>query len=259
MSQGDSRPGQPFLRVDSLTSGYRQVPIVHDVTLEVHRGELACIVGPNGSGKSNILKAIAGLLPPFSGTVTLDSRDVTGCKTPELVRAGMGYVPQVDDVFPPLTVEENLEVGGYCLDARRIAERKDAVLELFPRLTTMLQRHAGRLSGGERKMVAMARVLMLEPSLLLLDEPTAGLSEELATRMLGTQLRQLTDAGTAVLLVEQRAALAIETSDWAYVMGSGSVRYSASTAEIGADSSFGHVFLGGAHSPEAESDPALDL
>lgn len=248
------------MRVDSLTTGYRQLPIVQDVSLEVHRGELACIVGPNGSGKSTTLKAVAGLLPLFSGSVTLDSCDVTSFKTTELVRAGMGYVPQVNDVFAPLSVDENLDVGGYCLAAREIAPRKEAVLEMFPRLSSMRGRPAGQLSGGERKMVAMARVLMLEPSVLLLDEPTAGLTEELATRMLGVQLKRLTDAGIAVLLVEQRAALALEKADWVYVMGSGRVRHSGSTADIGADPNFSDIFLGGVEAEESasEAEPVIE-
>lgn len=251
----DRGSSEPRLRVTELTTGYRQLAVVREVSFEVHPGELACIVGPNGSGKSTALKAIAGLLPAFSGSVHLGDRDVTGVKTFELVRAGLGYVPQINDVFAPLSVEENLDVGGFCLDSHSLARRKAAVLEMFPRLKEMLTRPAGKLSGGERKMVAMARVLMLEPSVLILDEPTAGLTEELARRMLSVQLRSLVDEGIAVLLVEQRAGIALENADWVYVMGSGTVQHAGPTSDITRDSEFAELFLGSAASTDAGGDP----
>lgn len=239
--------GDVVLTVHDLTSGYSGVPIVHDLSLVLVAGTTACVVGPNGCGKSTMLKTLAGLIRPMSGTVELmDKGDITTMSTAERAANGVGYVPQIDDVFPPLTVEENILVGGYRLPKRKVAANKDAVLDLFPRLRGMLKRHAGVLSGGERKMLAMARVLMLEPSVLLLDEPTAGLTEEMATRLLDEQLGELKHSGIAILLVEQRANLAMASADWAFVLNAGRVRRSGSAQELRSDPDFAHIFLGGA-------------
>lgn len=238
--------GTTVLGVRDLTVGYNGVPIVHDVSLELVAGTTACVVGPNGCGKSTLLKGLAGLVKPMGGVVDLAGRgDITGMSTAERAVSGMGYVPQIDDVFKPLTVEENIVIGGYTLSRSKVAANKERVLELFPRLKSMLKRHAGVLSGGERKMLAMARVLMLEPTVLLLDEPTAGLTEEMASRLLDEQLTELKADGIAVLLVEQRANLAMASADWAYVLATGRVRRSGSAAQLRADPSFSHIFLGG--------------
>ncbi|KWX65553.1 ABC transporter ATP-binding protein [Mycobacterium sp. NAZ190054] len=238
--------GTTVLGVRDLTVGYNGVPIVHDVSLELVAGNTACVVGPNGCGKSTLLKGLAGLVTPMGGTVELAGRgDITTMSTADRAANGMGYVPQIDDVFKPLTVEENIVIGGYTLARDKVAANKERVLELFPRLKAMLKRHAGVLSGGERKMLAMARVLMLEPKVLLLDEPTAGLTEEMASRLLDEQLAELKASGIAVLLVEQRANLAMASADWAYVLATGRVRRSGSAAELRADPSFSHIFLGG--------------
>jgi ABC-type branched-subunit amino acid transport system ATPase component len=238
--------GTTVLDVNDLTVGYNGVPIVHNVSLELVAGRTACVVGPNGCGKSTLLKGLAGLIKPMGGTVELADRgDITGMSTAERAAGGMGYVPQIDDVFKPLTVEENIVIGGYTLSRDKVAANRERVLELFPRLKSMLKRHAGVLSGGERKMLAMARVLMLEPKVLLLDEPTAGLTEEMASRLLDEQLAELKTGGIAVLLVEQRANLAMASADWAYVLATGRVRRSGSAAQLRADPSFSHIFLGG--------------
>lgn len=240
-------PGDVVLTVRDLVAGYSGVPIVHDVSLTLVAGQTACVVGPNGCGKSTMLKALAGLITPMGGTVELmDNGDITTMSTAERAANGMGYVPQIDDVFAPLTVAENIMVGGYRLPAKKVAVNRDRVLDLFPRLRTMLKRHAGVLSGGERKMLAMARVLMLEPSVLLLDEPTAGLTEEMASRLLDEQLGELKRSGIAILLVEQRANLAMASADWAFVLSAGRVRRSGSAAELRDDPDFAHIFLGGA-------------
>ena len=236
-----------LLRVDNLTAGYQGVAVVHDIKLQLVAGQTACVVGPNGCGKSTLLKTVAGLIRPIGGSVELAAcGDITAMSTAERAANGMGYVPQIDDVFAPLTVEENIMVGGYRLSAQRSRANRDKVLDLFPRLRNMLKRHAGVLSGGERKMLAMARVLMLEPRVLLLDEPTAGLSEEMASRLFDEQLAELKRAGLAVLLVEQRANLAMASADWAYVLATGRVRRSGSASELRADPNFSHIFLGGA-------------
>jgi ABC-type branched-subunit amino acid transport system ATPase component len=246
LDDAQNTAGATVLEVHDLTVGYHGVPIVQNVSLELVAGNTACVVGPNGCGKSTLLKGLAGLIKPMGGTVGLvDRGDITGMSTAERAANGMGYVPQIDDVFKPLTVEENIVIGGYALSRKKVAANKDRVLELFPRLKSMLKRHAGVLSGGERKMLAMARVLMLEPKVLLLDEPTAGLTEEMASRLLDEQLAELKASGIAVLLVEQRANLAMASADWAYVLATGRVRRSGSAAELRADPSFSHIFLGG--------------
>lgn len=248
MSLGDDgiSAGAKVLGVADLTVGYNGVPIVQGVSLELLAGATACVVGPNGCGKSTLLKGLAGLVKPMGGTVELAGRgDITTMSTADRAASGVGYVPQIEDVFKPLTVEENILIGGYTLGRDKVAANKERVLELFPRLKTMLKRHAGVLSGGERKMLAMARVLMLEPKVLLLDEPTAGLTEEMATRLLDEQLAELKASGIAVLLVEQRANLAMASADWAYVLANGRVRRSGSAAQLRADPSFAHIFLGG--------------
>lgn len=248
--------GATVLGVRDLTVGYNGVPIVHSVSLDLVAGATACVVGPNGCGKSTLLKGLAGLVTPMGGTVELAGRgDITTMSTAERAAGGMGYVPQIDDVFKPLTVEENIVIGGYTLSRNKVAANKERVLDLFPRLRSMLKRHAGVLSGGERKMLAMARVLMLEPKVLLLDEPTAGLTEEMASRLLDEQLAELKGGGIAVLLVEQRANLAMASADWAYVLATGRVRRSGSAAELRADPSFSHIFLGGTEEnfPAAET------
>jgi ABC-type branched-subunit amino acid transport system ATPase component len=256
MSRDSAAPvlGQKVLGVTDLSVGYNGVAIVHGVSLEVTAGTTSCVVGPNGCGKSTLLKGLAGLVTPMAGTVELKDRgDITTMSTAERAAGGMGYVPQIDDVFKPLTVEENIVIGGYTLPRNKVAANKERVLELFPRLKTMLKRHAGVLSGGERKMLAMARVLMLEPTVLLLDEPTAGLTEEMASRLLDEQLAELKTGGIAILLVEQRANLAMASADWAYVLASGRVRRSGSAAELRADPSFSHIFLGGTEENFASS------
>jgi branched-chain amino acid transport system ATP-binding protein len=169
---------------------------------------------------------------------------VTNLPTDELARSGMGYVPQINDVFTALTVRENLEMGGYLLEASSIGRRIDEVVEMFPTIRRVLGSRAGKLSGGERKMLAMARVLMLDPHVLVLDEPTANLSPDLATKLLKEYVRRLADAGKAVLLVEQRAAAALEISDRAHVLVSGRVKLSGSSSELLAMEDFAEVFLG---------------
>src|SRR5579885_517656 len=206
-ADGVERPAAHLL-VEDLAAGYGGAPIVSGVSLTVGRGEIVSIIGPNGAGKSTALKAIVGVIAALRGRVTLDGADVTNLRTDQLARRGIGYVPQVDDVFDPLTVAENLEMGGYLLDRAALAARRAEVLDLFPPLAAMLQRGARKLSGGERKMLAMGRVLMLKPSVLVLDEPTAGLSPRLAAELLHDHVRRLAKAGAAVLLVEQRATAA---------------------------------------------------
>jgi ABC-type branched-subunit amino acid transport system ATPase component len=179
-----SAAAQPHLAVVSAEAGYGTVPIITDVSLEVRRGEIVTVVGPNGAGKSTLLKAIVGSLQLTAGEVRLAGNRVDHLATQQLARIGLGYVPQSDDVFTPLSVRENLLLGGYLCGRRVIQERVEQVYQLFPPLRGMQSRTAGKLSGGERKMLALGRALMSEPTVLVLDEPTANLSPELSDRVL---------------------------------------------------------------------------
>jgi branched-chain amino acid transport system ATP-binding protein len=243
-----SAEAQAALRADGITAGYGGDPVIREVSVRAESGTVISVVGPNGSGKSTLLKALTGVLSVSAGQVRVHGRDVTRLAPEEMARAGVGYVPQVDDVFAPLTVRENLEMGGYLLHRRQLAPRIEQVLAVFPRLGTMLGRPAGKLSGGERKMLAMGRVLMLQPAVFLLDEPTANLAPAIATALLRDHVRQLAARGAAVLIVEQRARAVLAISDRTYVMGGGELRMEGTPAELSASPDFVASFLGG-HRP----------
>jgi branched-chain amino acid transport system ATP-binding protein len=245
------RERDAHLRVSNVSAGYGGLPIIRAVTASVGRGEVVSVIGPNGAGKSTLLKAIVGVLEPIEGEITLAGVRLDGLRAEEIARSGVGYVPQVHDVFEPLTVKENLEMGGYRLPRRAVAGRIEEVAAAFPQLAPMLSRAAGNLSGGERKMVAIGRVLMTRPSLVILDEPTAGLAPKLADRMLGDYVRGLAARAAAVLLVEQRAREALAISDFAYVMAAGVVEIAAPAAEILGRADLSDVFLGRASRPTA--------
>jgi ABC-type branched-subunit amino acid transport system ATPase component len=237
-------PGVP-LRAQGITAGYGGDPVIRDITVQTSPGEVVSLVGPNGSGKSTLLKSLVGVVRVSSGTVQVGDRDLTNAAPEEVARAAVGYVPQVDDVFAPLTVRENLEMGGYLLRRKQIAEHIERVLAVFPRLGGMLGRSAGKLSGGERKMLAMGRVLMLDPGVFLLDEPTANLAPQVASALLTEHVRKLAASGAAVLIVEQRARAVLAISDRTYVLGGGEVRMVGTPAELSASPDFVESFLGG--------------
>jgi ABC-type branched-subunit amino acid transport system ATPase component len=234
------------LRAQDVTAGYGGDPVIRGITLSASPGEVVSLVGPNGSGKSTLLKSLVGIVRVSSGTVLVGDRDVTNRRPEDIARAGVGYVPQVDDVFVPLTVKENLEMGGYLLPRQQVAEAVERVLAVFPRLSTMLGRAAGKLSGGERKMLAMGRVLMINPGVFLLDEPTANLAPRVAAELLEEHVRRLAVGGASVLIVEQRARAALAISDLTYVLGGGEVRMQGLPAELSANPDFIESFLGGA-------------
>ncbi|HET7174029.1 MAG TPA: ABC transporter ATP-binding protein [Nocardioidaceae bacterium] len=242
---GRASRGGASLVVHKLTDGYDGRPVVHSVDLTVLPGEIVSIVGPNGSGKSSLLKGIMGEVPIHEGRVELDGRDITGFAPEDVVRAGVGYVPQVDDVFPPLTVRENLEMGGYLLPARQVSSRIDEVVAVFPALERLLPRRAGKISGGERKMLAFGRVLMLRPSLFVLDEPTANLAPRVAAQLLDENVRRLSSSGASTLIVEQRARAVLSISDGTFVLTGGRVRMSGTPDELATDPAFVESFLGG--------------
>ena len=234
----------PVLSVQNITAGYGRVQIVRDVSVEVGGGEVVAIVGPNGAGKSTLLKAIMGLIHVWSGNITVGTLAASSMATERLVRGGVGYVPQVADVFTPLSVSENLDIGGYTLSQAELARRRNEVIDVFPRVGLLLHRTAGKLSGGERKMVGIARALMTRPSVLLLDEPTAGLSAEVAKTLLTSHLPALRELNVGVLLVEQKATAALDAADWAYVMASGEVRYSGTATGLRNHPRFSDIFFG---------------
>jgi ABC-type branched-subunit amino acid transport system ATPase component len=236
--------GEP-LRATGVTAGYGGDPVIRNITLMADPGEVVSLVGANGSGKSTFLKSLVGVVRVTAGTVVIGETDVTGKAPEEVARAGVGYVPQVDDVFAPLTVRENLEMGGYLLPSGRVRARIDEVTTVFPRLGAMLSRAAGKLSGGERKMLAMGRVLMLQPAVFLLDEPTANLAPAIARTLLEEHVRQLAASGATVLVVEQRARAVLAISDRTYVLAGGEVRMEGTPAELAASPAFVESFLGG--------------
>lgn len=234
----------PYLRVDGLSAGYNRVPIVHEVSLRVGLGEVALVMGPNGAGKSTLIKAITGELPALAGRVELDGRDVTRLREEQRNAAGVGYVPQVRDVFGPLTVAENLEMGGYRLTKPQIAERQREIFELFPQLAPMRRRLARTLSGGERKMLAIGRALMAEPRVVVLDEPTAGLAPAIARSVLQDIVTRLAESGRALLLIEQRVSLGLEVASWGYVLTDGRLRLEESCEQLRARPDLATLFLG---------------
>ena len=244
MSAEPSTRGLP-LRVTGVTAGYGGDPVIRNVSVRAEPGEVVSLVGANGSGKSTLLKSLVGVVRVTAGTVVVGETDVTRKAPEEVARAGVGYVPQVDDVFAPLTVRENLEMGGYLLPARQVRARIDEVTVIFPRLAAMLSRPAGKLSGGERKMLAMGRVLMLQPSVFLLDEPTANLAPAIARTLLEEHVRQLAANGASVLVVEQRARAVLAISDRTYVLAGGEVRMEGTPAELAGSPAFVESFLGG--------------
>ncbi len=233
------------LRTDALTAGYGGSPVIHGISISVAPGEIVSIVGPNGSGKSTLLKAIVGVVETLSGSVLIGGREVTGWASENVARIGVGYVPQIDDVFPPLTVRENLEMGGYLLKSRQVEPRIEHVMSVFPQLSRMATRRAGKLSGGERKMLAMGRALMLAPALVVLDEPTANLAPIIAHTVLQEHVRQLAATGASVLVVEQRARAVLDISDRTYVLGGGRLQMQGTPAQLSTSSEFVESFLGG--------------
>jgi ABC-type branched-subunit amino acid transport system ATPase component len=249
MSSAEAPADERALCTRGLSAGYSEVPVVSKVDLDVSHGQVVAVVGPNGAGKSTLLKAILGIARVLGGSVALGGRDITGFRLDRLARMGVGYVPQLDDVFDSLRVRENLDMGGYLLDRRRRADRMEMTLQVFPHLRSKLNRYVETLSGGERKMTAIARVLMLDPSLLILDEPTASLSRELSDVVLKEQVRALGNLGKAILLVEQKAVAALEVSDWAYMMVRGRIVMSAPAADALATPEMRAKFLGAAANP----------
>ena len=227
----DSASGKaPLLVAEDLFAGYvPEVDILSGASLSVPEGAIATVVGPIGAGKSTLIKTIFGLVRPRSGRVTLRGEDLTGLAPHSITRRGMSYVPQLDNVFPTLTVEENLEVGSLQRAATR--ERIEVMYELFPRLAERRGQAAGTMSGGERQMLAMARALMPSPHVLLLDEPSAGLAPAFVEQIFD-QVGEINRAGVTVVMVEQNARRALAMSDRGYVLDLGQNRFEGSGREV---------------------------
>ena len=235
--------GEPLLIADELVAGYLPgVNILNGCNVTVHDGELVGIIGPNGAGKSTCLKAVFGLIPVRGGKVTLRGEDIGNRKAHELVERGVGYVPQNNNVFPRLTVRENLEMGMY-LRPKAFKDSFARVVGMFPRLGERKDQRAGALSGGERQMLAMGRALMMEPSVLLLDEPSAGLSPALQDDVF-LRCRRINEAGVSILMVEQNASKCLQICDRGYVLDQGANAYTGSGRELLEDPKVVELYLG---------------
>jgi branched-chain amino acid transport system ATP-binding protein len=231
------------LRADDLVAGYLPgVNILNNADLYCKDGELVGIIGPNGAGKSTLLKALFGLVKISSGTVTLRGDDITNQRADVLVSKGIGFVPQTNNVFPSLTIAENLQMGCYQAP-KRFEERFDFVADLFPALGQRRNQRAGSLSGGERQMVAMGRALMMDPSVLLLDEPSAGLSPALQDEVF-VQTRAINRTGVSVIMVEQNARRCLQICDRGYVLDQGRNAYTATGQSLANDPKVIQLYLG---------------
>lgn len=232
------------LSVSGLVAGYSAADeILKQVGFELQAGEIACIIGPNGAGKSTLLKAIAGLVKSSKGSVVLNGEPINGRAPREITRLGLAYVPQEHNVFPSMTIVENLEMGGY-VEPSRIAARMDNVMQRFPVLQRKRRQAARTLSGGERQILAMGMALMVEPKVLLLDEPSAGLSPVAAHRLF-EDIRAINREGVAIALVEQNASDALDISDRAYILVDGRNHRTGIASDIANDAEIRRVFLGG--------------
>ena len=237
------RTDKYILRVDNVTVGYSKVDILHDVDLLLGEGEIVSIIGPNGAGKSTLLKTIFGLLHPRRGSVYLQQKEITGEKPERLVKQSISYVPQVFNIFPSMTIQENLEMGAFTR-TDDFRGRIDEIYELFPVLGERRHQRAGNLSGGQRQMVAMGRALMLDPQVLLLDEPSAGLAPKFVS-MIFERITDINNAGVSLILVEQNAREALNMAHRGYVLATGRNVLDGEAKALLANEEVGRLYLGG--------------
>ena len=236
--------GAHTLDARDIIAGYSpDLPILHGVSAHVNAGEIVSIIGPNGAGKSTFIKAIYGLLSVSSGTITLDGTSIKGTPAHKLAGAGVGFVPQTGNTFATLTIHENLVMGGAALPKQRALARIDDIYAMYPILKDRMREKAGVLSGGQRQILAVARALLTEPRVILLDEPTAGLSPMAAAELFGV-VRGLAENGAAVLMVEQNAKAALRISDRGYVLAEGQNRIDGPAQQLLDDPEIGEIFLG---------------
>ncbi|HVB72180.1 MAG TPA: ABC transporter ATP-binding protein [Ktedonobacteraceae bacterium] len=230
------------LSIQGLTAGYGGPPIIDQVSLTARRGQITAIVGPNGAGKSTLLKAVAGLIRPTAGRVFVEGKEVTGLAAEKLVRRGIAYVPQVENVFPDLTIRENLDMGGYVRKSG-VRERIEQLFLLFPDLKAASHRRASTLSGGQRTMLALARGLMVDPAVLILDEPSAGLSPKFQG-LIWERIEQIRATNVAVLIVEQNTRETLRHAQWAYVLVLGQNRLEGTGQALLEDDEVVNLYVG---------------
>jgi len=233
-----------ILEAEDITAGYTaKVNILNNVSIRVTSGDIVSVIGPNGAGKSTLLKTIFGILKPTNGNVTLKDEDITGLKPDKVAKRGISYVPQVDNVFPSLTIQENLEMGAF-IRSDDYSQRIEEIYQLFPVLGERRKQKAGQLSGGQRQMVAMGRALMLDPQVLLLDEPSAGLAPKLVD-MIFEKIIDINKTGVSMIIVEQNAREALKMADHGYVLATGKNVLDDTGEALLASEEVGRLYLGG--------------
>ena len=242
----------PCIEFDDVVAGYKDFMILNNLSFSVPKGSITLLIGPNGAGKSTVLKTLFGLLTPRQGQIRLDGDDITGATQKDLLARGIAFVPQGRNLFGQLSVYENLELGGITLGMKTTHERIPEVLEFFPRVKERIHSLASSLSGGEQKQLEIGRALLLRPKVLLIDEPSIGLSP-MVVQDVFKLLRKLADQGTTVLMVEQNVKSALKYSDDAIALESGRLVLHKSAAEILADPQMERLFLGGAHTTSASA------
>ncbi len=243
-----ARDGVPILETVDLEAGYGEVNILHGISLHVPRGGIVSVIGPNGAGKSTLLKAVYGFLKPRNGSVFFrpngTEHEITGLKPNRVTALGMNYVFQLENVFPNMSVKENLEMGAYLRGGKPDPEILDRIHGWFPRLEERRRQRAGTLSGGERQMLALGRALMMDPQLLLLDEPSAGLAPSVVD-VIFEKLKEINAAGISIIMVEQNARRSLEMSDYGYVLDMGRNRYEGRGPDLLHDEKVADLYLGG--------------
>ncbi|PSP37874.1 ABC transporter ATP-binding protein [Halobacteriales archaeon QH_7_65_31] len=234
----------PVIELAGIDAGYGNTTVLRDVSLAVEAGEIACLIGPNGSGKSTLMKSIYGFADVFAGDVLFRGETVTGRSPQESLKAGMSYVLQDASIFPGMTVHENMLMGGFVFDDDRASERASELYDEFELLGEIRTQRAGSLSGGQRRLLEFARALMVEPDVMLLDEPSIGLEPRYIDQVFD-RIRQVNELGTTVLMVEQNAQKGLSVADTGFVLASGEVKFTGSGAELLDDEEVGRLYLGG--------------
>ena len=242
MGENDS---SPLLALSDVTAGYGNTTVIHDVDMAIEQGQIVCLIGPNGSGKSTVMKSVYGFADVMGGSITFGDEEITHTSPQENLAAGIGYVLQSASVFPDMTVHENLLMGGFVFnDDDRASKRAEELYEEFPRLAERRAQKAGTLSGGERRLLELARALVVEPELLLLDEPSIGLEPKYIETVF-ERIEDLNNLGTTLLLVEQNAEKGLSVADRGYVLASGEIKFEGPGDELLADEEVGRLYLGG--------------